>query len=375
MNRWQRWLGVVVGLVVWGAGGASALAAGCPAGWSVVPAAGKGALLAASAVSASDAWAVGVGGPTGQLAISEEWNGSAWRRVAVVNPGRRSNTLDGVAAISANDVWAVGGVGVRLNHTLVEHWNGVRWVRVLAPSPGRRFSVLTDVDAASSTDVWAVGRFGAQGHTLAMRWDGHRWTRTPTPDGGRQNNELTSVAAISPTNAWASGDFGSKGHPIIEHWNGTDWSLVHTPTVAPGAALGAIAAVSATDIVSVGTFFPVGSRSRFTPFGERWNGSAWQVSSPPGRGGNGLYNDVAARSAADVWAVGWTDSFSAGFRSVGIAAHWNGAAWQAGAPKTPGRESFLSGVAAVPSSTRFWAVGDTFPTGGGQDHILIERHC
>jgi hypothetical protein len=374
MTRWQRWLGVVVGLVVWGTGGASALAVGCPAGWSVVPAAGKGDLIAASAVSASDAWAVGFGGPTGQLAVSEHWNGSTWKRVAVVNPGRRSNTLNGVAAISATNVWAAGGVGVHLNHTLVEHWNGVKWVRFAAPSPGRRFSVLTDVGARSASDVWAVGRFGAQGHTLAMHWDGHTWTRTPTPDGGQSNNELTSVTVLSPTNAWASGDFGGAGKPVVEHWNGTRWSIAHTPPVASGGVLISIAAVSATDIWTVGSFFPV-SGLRFKPLGEHWNGSAWQVASPPSVRGTGLYDDVAPRSQTDVWAVGQTAVARASFRSSAIAAHWNGSGWQVGAPKTPGRQSFFNSVAAVPSTTQFWATGSMQPTGGGQYHILIERHC
>jgi hypothetical protein len=373
MARWQAWLAVSVGLVAWAAGGGSALAAGCPAGWNVVPAKGKGTLIAASAVSSSNGWAVGVGGPTGQLAIAEHWNGSSWRRVAVVNPGRRSNTLNGVAAISANDVWAAGGVGVGLNHTLVEHWNGVKWIRVSAPSPGRRFSVLTDVGAASASDVWAVGRFGLHGHTLAMHWNGHTWTRTPTPDGGRSNSELTSVTVISPTNAWASGDAGSAGHPVIEHWNGTRWSLASTPHVAPGGVLISIAAVSATDIWTVGSFFPV-SGLRFTPLGEHWNGSAWQVASPPSVRGTGLYADVAPRSPTDVWAVGQTLEARGSFRSSVIAAHWNGSGWGVGAPKTPGRQSFFDSVAAVPSTTQFWATGG-LETTGGQFRILIERHC
>lgn len=136
-----------------------------------------------------------------------------------------------------------------------------------------------------------------------------------------------------------------------------------------------VAAVSASDIWSVGTFFPAGSNSRFTPLGEHWNGTTWRVNSPPSVGGTGAYYDVATRSHSDVWAVGGTASFAAHFHTVAIAAHWNGTAWQSGAPKTPGRRSVLDSVAAIPSTARFWAVGDTLPTSGRVFRILIERHC
>ena len=242
------------------------------------------------------------------------WNGTKWTRVAVVNPGRRSNTLNGVATIGPSDAWAVGGVGEQLNHTLVEHWNGTKWARVAAPSPAPQFAVLTDVYARTTNDVWAVGRDGAQGHTLALHWDGHTSTHIPTPDGGKLNNELTSVTVISAGNACASRDFGNQaGHPLLEHWNGTRWQLAHLPK--GGGVLISVSAASATDIWSVGGFFPTTPRgTNFTPLGEHWNGSSWRVSSPPASHKNGVYNDVVAISHTDVWAVGGANSPGPGRR-------------------------------------------------------------
>ncbi len=359
-------------MALWLAGAGSALAAGCPAGWSVVTTTDKGSLIALSVASPTDAWAVGSGAGSPANAISERWNGTTWTRVAVVNPGRRSNALNGVATIGPSDAWAVGGVGLRLNHTLVEHWNGTKWARVAAPSPAPRFAVLTDVYARNASDVWAVGRDGAQGHTLALHWNGHTWTHVPTPDGGRSNNELTSVTVISATNAWASGDFGSRAaHPILEHWNGTRWSLAHLPKT-PGGVLISVSAASASDIWSVGTIFPGSGSGSFQPLGEHWNGSAWRVSTPPASHRNGIYNDVIATSHTDVWAVGDANVPRRGPETA-IAAHSNGTTWTLGAPKTPGGISFFDSVDNVPTTTQTWAAGGT--TVGGVAHILIERHC
>lgn len=64
-------------------------------------------LNAVTAVSATDAWAVGYyQTPTASRALVEHWNGVAWRLVG--SPAPPGSELKGIAALSVNDVWAVG---------------------------------------------------------------------------------------------------------------------------------------------------------------------------------------------------------------------------------------------------------------------------
>jgi hypothetical protein len=56
-----------------------------------------------------------------------------------VNPSSTQNYLYGVSAVSASDAWAVGYYvdnGTNTDHTLILHWNGTAWSRVKAPQPG-----------------------------------------------------------------------------------------------------------------------------------------------------------------------------------------------------------------------------------------------
>ena len=62
---------------------------------------------------------------------------SAW---ATPNPSKTDNELNGVSAISSTDAWAVGyyGVGAQGSgeaNTLALHWNGTKWAKVSSPNP------------------------------------------------------------------------------------------------------------------------------------------------------------------------------------------------------------------------------------------------
>jgi hypothetical protein len=136
----------------------------------------SGCLTAVTAVSPSNAWAVGwtavnhLSGPRRTLVL--HWNGTRWARVASPAPPKASSELNGVSAISARNAWAVGDV-VRnqASRTLVLHWNGARWLTAASPSQG--FSVLSGVSDVSVRHALAVGAGGSG--ALALRWNGARW--------------------------------------------------------------------------------------------------------------------------------------------------------------------------------------------------------
>ncbi len=106
---------------------------------------------------------------------------------------------------------------------------------------------LYAISAAAPDDIWAVGYYGVNypDNNLTMHWNGTSWTvvDSPSPDG--VVNQLTGVAAISPDNAWAVG----YRTATIMHWDGTAWTVVHNPGNPPAA----IAAVSSTDVWTVGS--------------------------------------------------------------------------------------------------------------------------
>ena len=91
--------------------------------------------------------------------------------------------LIAVTAVSPADVWAVGTTAPRGSFaTLTEHFDGSRWTRVASPSQGN-WNMLEGVDAVSSNDVWAVG-FSRTYSSLAIHWNGTSWQRVDSADFG-----------------------------------------------------------------------------------------------------------------------------------------------------------------------------------------------
>lgn len=130
-------------------------------------------LAGVAATSAANAWAVGCtdGCPVGGTPVIERWNGTAWKQVAPPTTPYALYNLTAVAATSATNAWAVGGGGpVTSEATATAQWNGHNWTL----SPARSGAELTGVTATSATNAWAVGGT-ANGHTLILHWNGSTW--------------------------------------------------------------------------------------------------------------------------------------------------------------------------------------------------------
>ena len=113
-------------------------------------------LLAVSASSATDAWAVGFTktvGAAGRNPLAVHWNGSSWTIVPTPTlTGGAKSTLNGVADLSASNAWAVGKG--RNGAALAEHWNGSTWSVVPVPTPaGASSSQLGGISARSPSDI------------------------------------------------------------------------------------------------------------------------------------------------------------------------------------------------------------------------------
>jgi hypothetical protein len=266
-----------------------------------------------SSSTADDVWAVGT---TGDLfndsyeTFAMHWNGSSWKLVPT--PSFPLNQLGGLAAVAARsttDAWASGDVN---GAGLLEHWNGSTW-NTVAGAPGSTY--LSDVATAPGGVVWAVGSEydGNTGvtKTFAEHHVNGAWVRTPTPNplntGDEDVNELHSVTVLSKTNAWAVGMVGNEDadepyRPLSLHWDGTAWHRVAAPS--------------------------------------------------PDAGGDPL-SAVLARSAKDVWAVGYGGATIGTDNTHAVVEHWNGAKWT----YSSAGPSFFGSIAENPANGRLWAAG------------------
>jgi hypothetical protein len=342
MARASRPVPVLVAVAALGAG--VLVTAGGPAA-QAAPAAGQaspvlspapipGSLAGVSADSATDAWAVGhyvTSAGAGQ-ALIVHWNGTAWSQVPSPNPGRENyDLIYDVSAVSATDAWAVGTYEVDTptglaNRTLLLRWNGTAWSKVKVP--GGASTSLHEVSAVSGTDAWAVGssydKTTNSLATLAVHWNGTAWSRAATQNPPL-DPVLSSVSTVSGTDAWATG-------ALTMRWNGTSWlPMILPPLGRAGLYPTGISAVSGTNA------WLVGWNKAVTEFAPRRtvilhsNGTTWKrVPSPnPGTsGGEGTSQlfGVDAISGTSAWAVGtYADPATGAYEALIL--HWNGTAW------------------------------------------------
>ncbi len=386
-------------------GGASVAAVGPPAlaasvhasaaltrGGDLAPAstaAQDGDLLGVSAVSASDAWAVGYKCSNAECALPnltfstliDHWNGRKWSTVASPSPGP-STQLTGVSAVSATDAWAVGNtnsgpVNTTPDPALILHWNGKKWSKVSIPEPSTAYYFLRGVSAISATDAWAVGSWDAVGvdsRALILHWNGRKWSKVPSPNPVGRGFEGVSTA--SAADAWAVGLYTNAAGQVAtltEHWNGRKWSKVASPGPSPGEedTLFGVSALTPRDAWAVGdSGTGLGLRTMVL----RWNRKAWKRAASPDPGSSfDVLDGVSAVSASDAWAVG-NYSSNKGATQTTLILRWNGKAWTRVPSPSPDPNSSgvnnLAGVSTV-SPGRAFAAGSSDDALTGVNLALI----
>ena len=217
---------------------------------------GADRLYDVAAVSKTRAWAVGLYSNwdnPGVLTLIESWDGQKWSRLATPTPGLYGSTLQGVSAVSATDAWAVGWyLDGDQNVALALHWDGRAWTRSKMKLPAGN-TELQGVTAVSANDVWAVG--DNEGRPLALHWDGRAWSVLPRPT--MTSAWLRSAAPDGKGGMWAAGyqltDEGVVSRPLFLHWNGKAWT-VGTSEEPEGVVNGL--ARSGASIWAVGTTSP-----------------------------------------------------------------------------------------------------------------------
>jgi hypothetical protein len=233
--------------------------------------------------------------------------------------------------------------------------------------PGLLPRGLSAVAAQSSNSVWAVGAPPPNVRPLkatVAHWNGTTWT-TFSPRGLPRLSAL-GAAATFPGGAWAVGESGLTDHgdgggspkQLIVRLTGTTMRRVPVPGPA-GGELVDVAATSAANAWAVGY---TGGVSGGPALLLHWNGTAWTRKPLPAAMKDGVFRAVAATSATNAWAVTYAG------RHVPPIIHWNGRRWGQVASPDIGRPYGLFDVATT-SAKEVWAVGSA-PEGSSRALLL-----
>jgi hypothetical protein len=338
--------------VVGTAGPAAASCAGFRPVSGFGPVAAPAVLYAATAVGPSSAWAVG-SRAGGTRTLIQRWDGSTWSFVPAPSPGDE-NLLTSVSAVSDTEAWAVGMSATPRtvafeDEPLLLHWDGRAWTE--APFIDGAHP-LVSVKALAPDDVWVGGELLFLGH-----FDGASWSPVPHPD--LEEGAFHAIDASGPNDVWLVGvkeaEGGAGEFALVERWDGTSVSVVETPPLEVGeaSALWGVDVLSTTDVWAVGDRGDEGANQTLI---EHWDGTAWTIVPSPNPGTD--FSELSAVTAIapdDVYAVG---TYSSDGVEHPLVVHWDGTSWtelRVDEPRAAGMTT-LKGAAAV-GPARIFAVG------------------
>ena len=350
--------------------------------WSIVPSSGPQQPRGIACASPTDCFAVGSrynGSPP-----IEQWDGTTWTPVTtpVVDPD--GEDLSSVACASATSCYAVG---TSYNHgnrsTLIEHWDGSEWSAVASPDAPGDYPSLVSVSCASDAMCFAIGTYRHAEHVgapttrgLTERWDGKRWSVVPSPNASdAYNNIPTDVSCPGPTTCFATRNINPESGPpsraTVDRWNGTAWTVSTTLSLdSEGNTLTGVACASATTCVAVGWIGEPERDAAVQSFIERWNGAGW-VTDPVGTHPAAAPSALTAASCVQggmCFAVGWQPGGEG--QSGPLIERRFGDDWRTVTSPARGAAT-LTGVSCLRSSTCF-AVGSYAPN-ARDTRTLVER--
>lgn len=171
------------------------------------------------------AWAFGttVTSTSPQLRLAPyaaHFDGTRWRATAVPGHG-----LLAASAASARDIWAISGAFTRAPKVL--RWNGSSWQAPQAQPPLPGHATLDDILALSGHDVWVGGCApNARGGTseIALHWNGTSWTSASPPAAPSPRYRcLTNLVPDGAGGLWGTGE-QLPGAPRFWHYTAGAWS-------------------------------------------------------------------------------------------------------------------------------------------------------
>jgi hypothetical protein len=199
-------------------------------GWKRTSVPGTGMVAAASAVTASNIWAVVVPEKAKDSDRLVHWSSGAWHTVASIPLSMSMSPLVSLLARSSSSVW-VGGAATNSKKGTTEaigHWNGHKWsVTGLKATASKAMYKITSIVPDGSGGLWALGTCSDStcGDGASRLWHetGGSWSRPVEPKLATSGTLLTGLAATGKS-VWASGAVrvGKNGaNGLIALWGPT----------------------------------------------------------------------------------------------------------------------------------------------------------
>jgi hypothetical protein len=181
----------------------------------------RNAVSGALVLGRHDVWVFGQSFPPGSGLGTWHYNGASWQQYKSVP------MLRAASALSASNIWAVGG-------TIAAHWNGRAWSKTslarLLPRPTPLSLPSADsVYAQSPRDVWVVGAAHFQderGPFVMLHYNGTRWQRVALL------SRYGAPLAIVPDGfggLWIPTIYGVPGDFTMLHYSGGHLLAVKMP--------------------------------------------------------------------------------------------------------------------------------------------------
>ena len=208
--------------------------------------------------------AIAAGGyTTTNVAVTEQYDGSAWTEVNDLNTARFGARGIGVytAALVVGGANPVPSLGDK-----VEQWDGTNWTEIAEINTAR--AQFGGVSSNGTTTAGLVAGGSTAGTANTEVWNGSTWTEVNDLNtaGGQGSSGLgTSTAGL----AAARHPYASP--QACEQWDGTNWTEVAELNTPRGEDSGGNGP-STNGLVYGGYFNPPASNKANTEF---WNGSSW----------------------------------------------------------------------------------------------------
>src|SRR5580704_5819807 len=295
--------------------------------------------------------------------------GSIFKVVPTPNENTNNNLL-AASASSPNDIWAVGQSTI--------HFDGTKWTAFPAPFiKGMNTASLTGVVDVSPTLAWAVGNENNNGQSLFQQvieqWDGKKWSLFPNPKFPPNSEAiLFAMASTSANDIWAVGDFlqidKNLDFNLFEHWDGNTWTATTVRvTKSPFESLSGASADATNDAWAVGFSTPQKpANAASLTLILHWDGTSWKVVQSPNVGPKTQFQSntllgLTANSANDIWAFGFYLEPDGSEQQKTLLLHWDGSSWKIAPSPNPTKGDFLldtlvSGV--TPSPGNVWIFGE-----------------
>jgi hypothetical protein len=196
------------------------------------------------------------------------------------------------------------------------------------------------------------------------------WQPTTTHDSTSSDSYYNEgVSCATSTFCMSVGYDNQNDVPFGEEWNGTAWNEVAQaePSGASSTYLDGVSCVNASFCEAVGDF-EVGTSTNGTNFAETWNGSSWTAQTIPAPTGStsSLLESVSCSSLTFCFATGWQ---ATGSGSTPLTQEWNGTSWSSVSAGSA-NEGELNAVSC--SSTSFCAAVGDYGV-GSTDTVLLEN--